>query len=107
MCDETCASQAVHACRKVFGGYLDINIKMGTSIVRAYLKDLGKGIDGGWINQMPQTTLLTGVKQALIAFVGLHACRGNFCSLSQRSNSLLASSQSGAPVSLTTEGVAC
>ncbi len=53
-------------CRKVFGGYLDLNIRMGDSIMRAYCKDLGKGIDGSWLNRMPQTTLLTGVWHPLI-----------------------------------------
>ena len=61
-----------HACRKVFGGYVDINIRMGASIMQAYLKGLGLGVDASWLKQMPQTTLLTGVKHPLT--VGYHAC---------------------------------
>ena len=51
---------------------MDINIRMGASIMRAYLKGLGVGADDGWLRRMPQTTLLTGVKHPLT--VGYHAC---------------------------------
>ena len=62
---------------------MDLNIRMGGSIMRSYFKGLGKGADGSWLNQMPQTTLLTGAKQSCVTsnhspsqlFVGLIACR--------------------------------
>ena len=57
---------------------MDINIRMGTSIMRAYLKGLGTGIDGGWLGHMPRTTLLTGVRLALILLAGTHARHAMF-----------------------------
>ena len=51
----------LHKYRKVFGGYIDINCRMGGSIMRNYLK--GLGTDSSWLRQKPQTTLLTGVIQ--------------------------------------------
>ena len=49
-------------CRKVFGGYVDINVRMGASVMRQYFKELK--VDGSWLSQKPQQTLLTGAHQA-------------------------------------------
>ena len=40
---------------------MDINLRMGDSIMAAYIKALG--VDGSWLKQRPQTTLLTGALQ--------------------------------------------
>ena len=40
---------------------MDINLRMGESIMAAYIKALG--VDGSWLKQRPQTTLLTGALQ--------------------------------------------
>ena len=49
-------------CRKVFGGYVDLNVRMGASVMRQYFKELK--VDGSWLSQKPQQTLLTGDHQA-------------------------------------------
>lgn len=46
---------------------MDINIHMGASIMRSYLK--GLKVDSAWLSQKPQTTLLTGIVQP-----PLHPC---------------------------------
>ncbi len=40
---------------------MDVNLRMGDSIMAAYIKALG--VDGGWLKQRPQTTLLTGAQR--------------------------------------------
>ena len=41
---------------------MDINVHMGASVMRQYIK--GLGLDGSWLSQKPQQTLLTGGHQA-------------------------------------------
>ena len=40
---------------------MDVNLRMGDSIVAAYIEALG--VDGSWLKQRPHTTLLTGALQ--------------------------------------------
>ena len=41
---------------------MDLNVRMGASVMRQYHK--GLGVDGSWLSQKPQQTLLTGNHQA-------------------------------------------
>ena len=41
---------------------MDLNVRMGASVMRQYFKELK--VDGSWLSQKPQQTLLTGDHQA-------------------------------------------
>ena len=41
---------------------MDVNVRMGASVMRHYLKELK--VDGSWLSQKPRQTLLTGDHQA-------------------------------------------
>ena len=41
---------------------MDVNVRMGASVMRQYFKELK--VDGSWLSQKPQQTLLTGDYQA-------------------------------------------